>query len=266
MLRNVFGKVVHDQWRGLAAWTVFAGVLAAFYLSLYPSLGSLAEMQKLLEAMPPALRAIFVAEGLDFSTPVGYLNMELFNFILPLVVVGYAATVGSGATAGEEERGTLDLLLANPVPRWRVVADKAIALVLGSIILVTGIWIALALTATALDIAIDRGRLAQALASGGFLGMAFGGVAMAIGALTGRRTLSLAVAIGLAVIGFFTYAMSSLVAALEPWRPLSPIYHYIGNDPLNNGLDPGHAAVLLAIWAAATLVAVFAFERRDIRG
>jgi len=105
MLPSVFGKVVHDQWRATLAWAVASAALAAFYLALYPSLGGVAELRAMLEAMPPELRAIFLTEGLDLGTPAGYLNMELFSFVLPLVVAGYGVAVGSAAIAGEEERG-----------------------------------------------------------------------------------------------------------------------------------------------------------------
>lgn len=266
MLPSVFGKVVHDQWRATVAWSVVAAVLAAFYLALWPSLGGVGELQAMLEAMPPELRAIFVTEGLDLSTPAGYLNMELFSFVLPLIVGGYAVAVGSAAIAGEEERGTLDLLLANPIPRWRVVVEKAMAIVLGLTVLVVAIFLALTAVAVAIEIDLDLGRLAAGLVSGALLGLVVGALALAIGAITGRRTLSLGLAMTVLVVAYVLNVMGTLVDGLEPWRPVSPVYHYVGYDPLTNGLDAGHVAVLLAMAVAGVVVALLAFERRDIRG
>ncbi|MDH4142557.1 MAG: ABC transporter permease [Chloroflexota bacterium] len=266
MLPSVFGKVVHDQWRATLAWSVGASVLAAFYLALYPSLGGLAEMQTMLDAMPPELRAFFAGEGFDLATPAGYLNIELFSFVLPLVVAGYGVAVGSAAIAGEEERGTLDLLLANPVPRWRVVIEKSIAMLVGIVVLVGAIWIGLALTSVAMDIDLDLGLVASGLTSGALLGMVIGALALALGSITGRRTLSLAVAMVVLVVTYVINAMSALVEGLEAWRPISPVYHYVGYDPLNNGIDPAHASVLVAMTLVGIAVAVLAFERRDVRG
>lgn len=266
MLPSVFGKVIHDQWRATVAWALGAGALAAFYLALWPSLGGVGEMQAMLDAMPPELRAIFVTEGLDLSTPAGYLNMELFSFVLPLIVGGYAVSVGSAAVAGEEERGTLDLLLANPIPRWRVVIEKGLAMVVGIAVIVGALWVALALTALAMDIDLDLAKMASGLVSGGLLGAVLGAVALAVGAITGRRTLSLALAMAVLVVTYVVNVMGTLVDAMEPWRPISPVYHYIGYDPLTNGLDGGHVLVLVAMALAGVLVALVAFERRDIRG
>jgi ABC-2 type transport system permease protein len=266
MLPSVIGKVVHDQWRATLAWTVGAGALASFYLALYPSLGGIGELQAMLDAMPPELRAIFVAEGLDLGTPSGYLNMELFSFVLPLIVAGYGVAVGSAAIAGEEERGTLDLLLANPVARWRVVVEKSVALILGMVVIVVGIWAALAVTASMMAIDLDLGHVASGLVSGALLGIVIGAVALALGAISGRRTLSLAIAMAVLVVAYVVNVMSGLVEGLEAWRPLSPVYHYVGYDPLTNGLDAGHAGTLVAMAVVLVAIAVVAFERRDIRG
>lgn len=264
MLGSVLSKVFHDQWRALLAWTALSGLLAGFYLSLYPSIGAVEEMRRLLETMPPAIRAMFAAEGVDISTPSGYLNVELFTFVVPLLVFAITLTAGGSATAGEEERGTLELLLANPIPRWRVILEKFVALAALAAFLCAGIWAALAVTArmAAIDIALDR--VAAALASAWLLGLVIGAVAMLIGALTGSRLLSIGIALAIAVAGFFVNALAPLADVLRPWQAASPQFHYIGYDPLTNGLDPAHAAVLLGLTAVLIVLAAIAFERRDL--
>lgn len=263
MLRSLVGKSLHDQWRPLLVWTVLSAMLAGFYLSLYPSIGAVDEMRQLLESMPPALRAMFAAETVDISTPAGYLNVELFTFVVPLLV--FAVTlVSGGATAAEEERGTLELLLANPLPRWRIVLERWIAMIGAAGILCLGIWIGLAATAwiASIDIALDL--VGAALVSAWLLGVATGSLALALGTVTGNRMLSIGVALGVAVIAFFVNALAPLADALEPWRVLSLQYHYIGYDPLATGLDLVHASVLAAIAVVLLAVAMVAFERRDI--
>jgi ABC-2 type transport system permease protein len=266
MLPSVFGKVIHDQWRATLVWTFAAAVLSSFYLALYPAIGGMEAMQALIDALPAELRAIFITEGLDWSTPAGYLNMELFAFVLPFIVAGYGVAAGSAAIAGEEERGTLDLLLSTPVPRWRVVVEKTLVLVLGMIVLVAGQWVGLGLTALAMDIDIDMGMVASGLASGALLGVVCGTLALALGAVTGRRALSLSIAMATLVLAYVLNTMSTLVDWLEPWRPLSPVYHHVGYDPLNNGIDPAHASVLVAVALVLVALSVVAFERRDIHG
>jgi hypothetical protein len=66
------------------------------------------------------------------------------------------------------------------------------------------------------------------------------------------------------IAGFLVNSLSALAEGLKQWRPLTLFYQYAGNDPLRNGLDVGDAAVLLAVAAAMALVALVAFQRRDL--
>lgn len=264
MLRNVFWKVVHDQWRIVLGWAAFCALWPAMYVGLYPSIAAVGEIQRIIDQMPPAIRDLFAGTGLNISTPTGFLNMELFSFVGPLLVLAYTVVVGGGATAGEEERGTIDLLLANPVPRRRVVLQKSLAFLLGTLVIGLGMWLGAAAGAVGVGVELDLALVAQALASVVLLGLAFGGLALALGAFTGRRWLAAGVALMVAIASFFVNGLGALVDWLEPWRPLSPFYQYIANDPLTNGLDPGNALVLLGWAVAGVIVAVVAFERRDL--
>ncbi len=264
MLRSVFGKVVHDQWRMVLGWAAFAAIWPAMYVALYPSIGAIGDMQRLLDQMPPAVREFFASSSLDLSSPEGFLNMELFTFVAPLLVLAYTVVVCGGATAGEEEVGTMDLLLANPLPRWRIVVEKSAAFVIGTIVIGIGMWVGAAAGAAAVGVDLDLGLVGQAIASSCLLGFALGGVALAIGAITGRRWLAAGVALMITIAGFFLNGLGALVDWIEPWRPISPFYHYIANDPLSNGLDAGHALVLVAWALVGGVVAVVAFERRDL--
>jgi ABC-2 type transport system permease protein len=59
-------------------------------------------------------------------------------------------------------------------------------------------------------------------------------------------------------------SLAPLAEKLEPYRKLSPFYYYIGADPLVNGLNLGHVAVLLGLIVVLLAVALLAFQRRDV--
>jgi ABC-2 type transport system permease protein len=99
-----------------------------------------------------------------------------------------------------------------------------------------------------------------------FFGLAIGAVALVIGAGTGRRTLTTGVAAGVGVLGWLINGFAPLVSALDWLKYLSPFYYYAGHDPLTQGIDVGDLVVLGAVAVALTLVAMAAFERRDLRG
>ena len=101
-------------------------------------------LKKLTEDYPKALQA-FVAFGgqVDYASAAGYLGIELFSLMVPLLFLVAAIGDRGRAIAGEEERGRSRLLLANPVSRTRVVLEKAVALSLEIVGLGLVLWLAL---------------------------------------------------------------------------------------------------------------------------
>jgi ABC-2 type transport system permease protein len=64
--------------------------------------------------------------------------------------------------------------------------------------------------------------------------------------------------------GFLLTTLGAHVAALSWLRPLSPFHYFLEPRPLYEGWPVGSYLVLLAATAVALLVAVPAFDRRDI--
>ncbi len=264
MLRNVFLKSLRDQRRALLWWGIGLVVLAASIMAFYPSIADASEFDDLLNEMPEALARAFLGDVPDLTSPEGYLNSQLFVLFLPLLFLIFAVAWGSSAIAGEEERGTLDLLLSYPLARWRVVGEKFAAMTVITLALAFAFWLASAIGAIAIGMEISLLRLAEATLSTALLGLSFGALALALGCATGKKGFSLGVASALGVVAYFFNALAPLVEALEPSRKLSPFYYYIGADPLTNGLNPGHVAVLIGLTVALVAVALFTFNRRDL--
>ncbi|MDP2662657.1 MAG: ABC transporter permease subunit [Dehalococcoidia bacterium] len=265
MLRNVFLKTLRDRRRALLWWGIGLLGLVLYTLLFYPTVrDSAAELNKLMEEMPAALKAMFVGEMSDFTSPAGYLRAELFSFMVPAVFLIFAIGFGSGAIAAEEERGTLDLLLSNPLSRWRVVVEKFAALVVSTILLAFVLWLGMAVGAAAVGLGIGLGRMAEAAASVALLGLAFGALALAVGCASGNRGMSMSLASALAVAAYLLNSFAPTVEALKPYVKLSPFYYYIGANPLVNGLNPGHVVVLIGLIVVFMATALITFDRRDL--
>jgi ABC-2 type transport system permease protein len=250
--------------RGLAWWSLGLVGLVALMVAVWPSVEGNADMKRLVEQYPDALKA-FMAFGseVEYGTAAGYLGSELFSFMVPILLLIAAIGGAAGAIAGEEERGTLDLLLANPVSRRRVALEKLGAVVVEVTALGAVLWASLAVGAAAARMDVGVGRLAAATAAAVLLALAFGAIAFLLGAATGRRGRAIAVSAALAVLAYVLNALAAIVGFLEPARWASPFFHYGAGDPLRHGLS-WHALVLLAVALAAGALALPAFERRDL--
>jgi len=264
MLKNVFLKSLRDQRRSLLFWSLGLVALAFYITFFYPTVRNLPDLNKILEQAPKGIAALLGGQILDYTSPTGYLNLELFSMMLPIILLVYTIGSGSGAIAGEEEKGTLEFLLANPVSRWRVVVQKAGVMVAGVVIISAVFLAGLMVGATAVDMKIGFTRLLAATFSTVLLALDFGTLALFLGCLRGSRGMSLGVSATLAVATYFLNSLGAMVDTLKDFRFLSPFYHNVDPNPLLNGLNLEHTLVLAGIAVVFFALSIPVFERRDI--
>jgi ABC-2 type transport system permease protein len=265
VLRNVFLKSLRDLRRSFAWWTVGLAGYVALIASVYPTVRDNPDLEKLVESYPEALKA-FVAFGgqFDFTSAAGYLGSELFSFMMPALFLVAAVGHGAGTLAGEEERGTIDLLLSSPLSRTRVALEKLAAMCVELAALGVVLWLALWVGARAFSMEVSVAHLASATALLVVLALAYGAIAFMVAAATGRKTLAIGLTVALAVGAYLVNSLASLVEVLEPFQKATPFYHYAVADPLRQGLDPWHTLFLLAVGAGAAAAGVLLFDRRDL--
>jgi ABC-2 type transport system permease protein len=265
MLRNVFLKTLRDQRRSLVFWGLGLIAMAVIMALFYPSISSMQSVNMYLEELPEGWMEMFTGgEVIDYTSPVGYFSTELFSFMVPLLFLIFGIGFGSGAIAGEEEKGTLDFLLANPVRRWRVVVDKFGVMVVSMILLAFVFWAGLAISIKAIDVELSLFRLAEATIGVLVLGLVFGAFSLLLGCLKGNRGMSLGITGGLAVLTYLLNGLGSIVNGLKDYRFLSPFYHYLEPNILKNGIDPVHLLVLVGLVVVFFAASIPAFTRRDI--
>jgi ABC-2 type transport system permease protein len=265
MPTDVLVEALRERGRALVWWVLGLVLLLAVTIAFYPSIRDDPALSDYAKDLPESLRALFAGGELDLASPTGYLNSQIFALTAPLVVLIFAIGAGSGAVAGEEERGTLDLLLAHPVRRRDYVVQRALALSVLVATLGATLLAVVALGARLVDLDISFGRLAAASFSVTLLGIFFGSLALAAGAVRPGRAQAIAVSAGTAVVAWLLDGLGQAVGALDAWRPLSPYYQALGQSPLREGPPWGGWATL----GIATLVVVVAgatgLERRDTR-
>jgi len=265
MLNNVFQKALRDQWRSLLSWGIGLVALAVIMAAFYPSISSMTSINQYFEELPKGMMQIFIGtEIIDYTSPVGYFSTELFSFMVPLLFLIFGVGLGTAVIAGEEDRGTLDFLLANPVSRWRVVIDKFGVILVSMIALAVVFWAGLAISVAAMNIEIDLMKLAEATLGALLVAMVFATFSLFLGCLKGNRSVSLGVSGGLAVLTYFLNTLGSIVNGLKDYRFLSPFYHYMEPNTLKNGIDPGHTMVLVGLILVFFIASIPVFQRRDI--
>lgn len=252
--------VWRDQRRSLALWALAVSAVAAMYIAFWPLMGD-ETMEQAIAGMPEEM---VIAMGYDrIGTAAGYLTSTVYGLLALFLLWVFAIANGARLIAGEEEAGTLELELTSPVARRQVFAERVLALWLDVLLLVAALTLVAGGMIVALDMEVGVTGL-MAGSTGLFLvTIGMGTVAMAAGAVTGRRAIGLGVGAALAVLSYVFNAIGPVADA--GWMTtVSPVSWYLEPEPLANGFDVPNLLLLAAIPVVAAVVGLLAFQRRDL--
>src|SRR6266566_1562003 len=128
MFRSMWSKTLRDYRVPILAWGIGLALLmfVGFATATAPVLAAFASIAPLVG---------FLGEPVAMRTPAGYISFRYMETTLPLLLSFWPILVGARLVRGEEERGTMDVLLGTPQARTRLLLEKTIALVLALLLL-----------------------------------------------------------------------------------------------------------------------------------
>jgi ABC-2 type transport system permease protein len=165
-----------------------------------------------IEYFPEVLLVAFGAG--DLSTPEGFYQVETFGFMAPIALMLVTITVAARGLAGEEERRTMGLLLANPIKRSKVVIEKAWAMTVCAFVIgfaiFAGVWLGSLLGGLGMDV----GNIAATCLLATLLGLFIGSLALTLSAATGRIKITVFGTIGATGLFYLTSSFLPLNESL----------------------------------------------------
>lgn len=260
LVRHTF----RQQLRSVIVWGLALGLLSVITVASFPALEEQAPaINELIESYPPEMRELFGAgEGTDLTTIEGFLASQVFSFMAPLALAFFPILAAANAIAGAEDRGTIDVLLGNPIPRWQLVWSSFAATALSLLCVLAILGLATWVPAVLLDVELPLSRTAEAVLNMWPLCAFFGGLAMLCSALFHRRLLAIAIPGAVLVASYFVNALGNTVEALEGARPLTAFYHY--GSAIEDGIAWTSFAGMTLVALLLVFLASLAFSRRDI--
>jgi ABC-2 type transport system permease protein len=259
---SVFLKTLRDSRIAILGWGVGMGLLTlevqAAVSSLVATPAARAELMSLTSEFS------WNAEGVAVDTVGGYLTWKVGFFILLIAL--WPLLAGTRTLRGEEERGSLDMLLSLPRGRLRVALEKVAALWIA--LLMMGVLIGLLTFAGGAAFNADY-SVVDALLFGLNLVLicgVFGSIALLVSQFTQERGTAAGVAGGLLVF-FIALDMVHRVIPNTEWvSRLSPVYYYNLSKPVipSYGVNPGAMLVMLGLSVLLSGAAIWLFARRDV--
>jgi ABC-2 type transport system permease protein len=260
---EVFRRGILDHRRALVGWCIGIAAYVALIAAIFPSIESSPEFDQLVESYPEALKALFGLEGGSITTGAGYLDVELFSLMLPLLVLVLAIGSGARTFAGEEDAGRLEVMLSYPVRRRDAVLAKGAAVAAEVLVACAAAGVTIALLDPVVGLDLSATNLASACASIATLGILFGWSALAVGAAFTSRAAAIGVPAGVAAVSYLVGGLHSLAEWLDPFRYVSPFW-LVGTAQLRNGADLVGVVALLVVAAVVLLTGAWLVERRDL--
>jgi ABC-2 type transport system permease protein len=266
MSAELIRRDVFDRRRSIAAWSLAYIAFLVMIMATYESVAKASGLQSAIEEYPDALLALFGGADVNITTVPGYLDSQLYAFMLPIMILVFAIGYGAQAVAGEQSDGRLDLVLSYPVSRRRLLAERTAVLV--GIMTLFAIVISVSAVAAAeiWDVPISVAGTIAPNVMLLLLGTLFGVGALAVGAATLNKSTTIGVVAAVAGGAYLVDALGSVAGWMEPFRPVSPFYWYGWGDTITNGLSPTPVLVLAASTMILYFVADTVLERRDLAG
>jgi ABC-type transport system involved in multi-copper enzyme maturation permease subunit len=263
MSLKVLRQTLLDKWKSIGLVTALFFVFMAYYTALYPSTASMstAGLNEMLEN--PMIKVLLGNLHWDNSFE-SYLTIKGLTFT-GLIAGGFVAWLTAGFLSGEVDHKTIDLLLAQPIIRTRLVLTRYAALIIAVIIMMAAMLIGIVVAVKALAIDTSIPWLAYTLFYMGMLTLAFGAIALFISAVLSDGRKAALTSLGVLVIMYFMETVGSIVDLLGPIRYLS-LFHYARYNEMlvTRTLSLADFGVMLAVAIVFVAMAVYVFRRRDI--
>jgi ABC-2 type transport system permease protein len=248
------------QLKSVLIWGAAIGLYSAAMAASFTTFaGDAEQLNQLLDAYPQGMLDAFGIT--DLGRVENYMNSQVF-LLAPLALAFFTILALAGAIAGSEERGTIDVLLGNPLPRWQLVVGSFVATALSLLGIVVIVGLLTWGTAVLMDIDLSFEDTAAAVLNLWPVCLFFGGVALLCSAMFHRRALAVAVPAFLLFAMYLLDVMGRVSEDLEYLQPYSVFYYY--GSAIEDGIDWANFGGVTAVAVAFALLAVLVFRRRDI--
>ena len=266
MLTLLF-KTFRKNLISLLIYTIISASFVWMYVAMWPSFSK--EREKFLELVDAYPEALMKAMNIDiagmFGSVEGFIAGEHFSIIWPIILIILTLTYASSAIAGEIDKGTIELLLAQPISRLKIFLAKYFSglMIIAAFVLITNFSIIPFAILHHVDLQIQNYLTISIL---GFLfAFAIFGICIMLSSFSSSRGLPMAITGGLLIIMYALNVFSAFQESVENLKHASFFHYYDQNAALlNNHIDLLSIIVFLAVGIICTVIGAIVFVKRDI--
>lgn len=186
-------------------------------------------------------------------------------FLIALIGI-FAVGSAALAIAGERQSGTLEVLLARPLPRRTYLITQAVAILAIAALLVACLLagMALGVGTQGLGSLVDMGQMPLVWLNGFLLWAAFTAFSLAASASFDRSGPAMSLSLAYLLLNYFLIILGSFWTAAQWTQSYSLFDHFQPQEILSGKADPYDFALLAVLTIVPMAYALWVFPRRDL--
>lgn len=257
---SLLAHELRSRWKAVVGWGIGLILFGAMYITVFPEVAEqMADMGDL---------SLYQAMGISMATFEGYVGSVIILFV-PLLLGIYAIITGTKTLAGEEDGGTLELIMARPLSRWQIVSVKAFAIgtALIVILLVAGLGNAAVLAAIkkGYETTLMPMNIFSAILTGWPITMAFAMIALFLGAFVPSRRIASMIATVVLIASYFGENIANMVHSLEGIKAYSLFTYFDSSATVfTDGAEASDVLILLGVAVVFFALTLISFQRRNV--
>ena len=262
---TVWKELYQRRW-SLLSYSIGALLFLILYVAIYPSFQSeSAKFDELIRSYPKALLEAFNIQELRLTTIEGYVSVEHFSFVWPLMAMFFGLATAGAAIAGEVDKGTMSFMLSLPIGRVRMFLAKYFSAIISIVVFISISIVSFIPLARIMNLSISVPNvLKTAVLSALFMWAVYCLGILISSIATEKSTVYFSVG-GLLLAMYVVKILSGLVNSLDKLKYVSLFYYYSPDRSLTSGqLSVNAFIVFIVIGIVSTASGLYLFTRRDV--
>jgi ABC-2 type transport system permease protein len=246
----------------LLAYLAINGGLVWMLVAVFPSIAQKGEeLRKAFESYPEAmLKALNIDMATFLSNLEGFLAAENFSLMWPILLIILAISLGAGTIAGEIEKGTIEVLLAQPLSRAKVFLAKYAAGIAVTLTFVFASVFSVVPFALLHNVEFDPQSYLVMSLLGSLLGFALFSLAMMFSSFLSEKGKAASLTSAILIAMYALHLVAAFKENLDGLKYLSFFYYHDHNAAmLDYVIDPLAIAVFLGSGVIFVLIGLIAF-------
>ena len=261
---NLFTKTLYDKRAFVIGWSLGLMAVGCLMMLFYPAFHQENGIDELVKNLPAAFQGLVGDLG-NLKQLSTYVGSQLFDVRIPILVSILSIILAVGLTVGEEEKGQLRTLIALPMSRGRILFNKWLAVVTICFVTMLGTVIGIEIGLAAIGETLDWMIVLRLSAMMWLLSVALATVIFGIGLATGKRGLTMGLAVATTIGSFILTTFARSVEWLRPYEHASIFHYFPAATIAKSDIAISDVLVYVVIIIVFLAIGIIGFRRRDVR-